>query len=273
MAIPDITRRVLVSVIAIPVILFLSYSGSYYFLFLVLLIGVISFIELGKIAVNKKININYWIGLPSLILLIINRYLNLFEMYSAVVLISVLILITEIFRKNNNSISNTGATLLGIFYIGLFSSALISIREFYPAIGELYRRGGFIIITMFASIWMCDSAAYFVGVKFGTHKLIARISPSKSWEGAISGFTFAVLTLIIARFVLLDFLSLKDVIVIGAILGLFGQLGDLVESLLKRDTGVKDSSGLIPGHGGMLDRFDSLLMSAPVVWLYLKYFN
>ena len=110
-------------------------------------------------------------------------------------------------------------------------------------------------------------------MKFGKHKLMPRVSPSKSWEGAIAGFIFAIITMIIAKSILLEFLTLKDVIVLGIIIGFIGQLGDLVESLFKRDSGVKDSSGLIPGHGGMFDRFDSLLMSAPVIWLYLRYFQ
>ena len=273
MAFPDIARRVLVSIIAIPVILFLSYLGSYYFTCLVLLIGVVAFIEFGMLAANKKIFPNYVIGIVSVIFLIINQLFHLIDLLPVLLFISVLLLLTEIFRNKENAISNVGTTLLGIFYVGLFSSSLISIREFYPRIDDLYLRGGYIIISMFASIWICDSAAYFAGVKLGKHKLMPRVSPSKSWEGAIAGFIFAIITMIIAKSILLDFLTLKDVIVLGIIIGFIGQLGDLVESLFKRDSGVKDSSGLIPGHGGMFDRFDSLLMSAPVIWLYLRYFQ
>lgn len=271
MAFPDIARRVLVSIIAIPVILFLSYAGSYYFVGLVLLIGIVSFIEFGMLAANKKIFLNRIIGVLSVIFLIINQFFHLIDLFPAFIIISVLTLLTEIFRNKENAISNLGATLLGIFYIGLFSSSLISIREFYPRIEDLYLRGGLIIISIFASIWICDSAAYFIGSKFGKHKVIPRISPSKSWEGAVAGFVFAILTMIIARIVLIGFLSTKDVIILGIIIGVVGQLGDFVESLIKRDSGAKDSSGLIPGHGGMFDRFDSLLLSAPVIWLYLRY--
>jgi phosphatidate cytidylyltransferase len=111
-----------------------------------------------------------------------------------------------------------------------------------------------------------------LGTAFGKHKLFPRVSPKKSWEGAISGFVFAILTMIAARAIILDFFSLWDVIIIGIIVGTIGQMGDLVESLMKRDAGVKDSSSIIPGHGGIFDRFDSLLLSAPFIYLYLFYF-
>ncbi|MCW9094553.1 MAG: phosphatidate cytidylyltransferase, partial [Ignavibacteriaceae bacterium] len=110
------------------------------------------------------------------------------------------------------------------------------------------------------------------GTALGKHKLFPRVSPNKSWEGAIFGFIFSVLTMILAQLIALDFLSLFNVVVIGIIIGIVGPIGDLVESLLKRDSAVKDSSSFIPGHGGFFDRFDSLLFSVPVIWMYLRYF-
>ena len=103
--------------------------------------------------------------------------------------------------------------------------------------------------------------------------MFPRISPNKSWEGALLGFLFAILTMLLAKLIVLDFLSWTNVIVLGIIIGIIGQLGDLVESSIKRDAGIKDSSSIIPGHGGIFDRFDSLLFSAPAIWLYLKYFS
>ena len=179
----------------------------------------------------------------------------------------------ELFRNKGSVVKNLGATVLGIIYIGLFSSALIAIREFYPNVNELYPRGGFVIISMLAAIWVCDSAAFFGGTALGKHKLFPRISPNKSWEGALLGFLFAILTMLLAKLIVLDFLSWTNVIVLGIIIGIIGQLGDLVESSIKRDAGIKDSSSIIPGHGGIFDRFDSLLFSAPAIWLYLKYFS
>ena len=183
-----------------------------------------------------------------------------------------MLLIFELFRNNGSSIQNLGATLLGVFYLGIFGSTLVGIREFYPNIDGLYNHGGYLIISIFASIWICDSAAFFGGTAFGKHKLFPRVSPKKSWEGAIFGFVFVILAMILAKNIVLDFLSLKDAIVIGFIIGTLGQIGDLIESLLKRDAGIKDSSNLIPGHGGIFDRFDSLFYSSPIIYLYLTYF-
>ena len=133
------------------------------------------------------------------------------------------------------------------------------------------RWGGFTVLSVFASIWLCDSAAYFVGRAIGKHKLFERVSPNKTWEGAIAGLVFAIGGFVLAHHLLLPYLSLRDALVCGGIVGVFGQLGDLGESLLKRDAGVKDSSNLIPGHGGVLDRFDSLLFVSPLIYCYLDF--
>jgi phosphatidate cytidylyltransferase len=178
----------------------------------------------------------------------------------------------ELFRNKGSAILNLGSTFLGIFYIGIFSASLISIREFYSSINASDNYGAFFIISILASIWIGDSAAYYGGITFGRHKLFPRVSPKKSWEGAIFGFIFSVGTMILAKVIVLNFSSWTDVLIIGIIIGLIGQIGDLVESLIKRDSEVKDSSTLIPGHGGFFDRFDSLLFSAPAIWVYLKYF-
>ncbi|HEY4613356.1 MAG TPA: phosphatidate cytidylyltransferase, partial [Bacteroidota bacterium] len=125
--------------------------------------------------------------------------------------------------------------------------------------------------SLFVSIWLCGTAAYFGGVSFGKHKLFERVSPKKTWEGAIFGFVFAVATMVAAQQFLIEYLRLVDAIVLGVIVGVFGQAGDLVESRFKRDAGMKDSSAIIPGHGGVYDRFDSLVFVAPIAYLYLDF--
>ena len=98
----------------------------------------------------------------------------------------------ELFRNKGSAILNLGSTFLGIFYIGIFSASLISIREFYSSIDDSNNYGAFLIISILASIWIGDSAAYYGGITFGRHKLFPRVSPKKSWEGAIFGFIFSV---------------------------------------------------------------------------------
>ena len=264
--------RVLVSVIAIPLIVASCYFGGIYFFLFALLIALVSFYEFYLIVRNKGANVNLFVGIFAILFLMFNSYLHFFDRYSFLLLVIFLTALIELFRNNGSAIVNIGTTLLGIFYIGLFSAALIDIREFYPNVGDLYLHGGYLIISILTTIWICDSAAYFAGLSLGKHKMFPRVSPKKSWEGAIFGFVFAILTMITAHFIVLDFLSLKESITLGTIIGIVGQVGDLVESLIKRDAGVKDSSALIPGHGGIFDRFDSLLFSAPLILLYLKYF-
>jgi phosphatidate cytidylyltransferase len=265
------TTRIIVSVIAIPALLAAAYFGKIFFFIFALAVSIISFIEFSMMADKKGMKPNIIIGIAAIFLIFYNQYYSLIDFYRFLTFILLLLVIIELFRNNGSAMMNLGATVLGILYFGLFGSALMGLREFYPDIGSLYFRGGYLIITIFASIWICDSAAYYGGTALGKHKLFPRVSPNKTWEGAIFGFIFAVLTVVAAKFLVLDFLSWKAVISIGIITGIIGQTGDLVESLLKRDAGVKDSSSLVPGHGGIFDRFDSLLLSAPAVYLLIRF--
>ena len=264
------TTRIIVSVIAIPAIVLASYFGEYYFFAFVIGIGIISYYEFWLFVKNKDINANLIVGILSVGMIITNSYKSFIDYYPLLITILLLLTFIELFRNKNSAIINLGTTLLGILYFGFFASALLSIRELYQVD---YTHGGLLIVSLFASIWICDSAAFFGGTALGKHKLFPRVSPNKSWEGAIFGLLFAVIAMVISKIIVLDFLSWFDVITIGLIVGIIGQIGDLIESLFKRDAGVKDSSALIPGHGGIFDRFDSLLYTAPAVLLYIKYLS
>ena len=271
MALSNNATRVLVAIIAIPVVIGASYFGGIYFFLFTLIISTIAFYEFSVLAKNKGANVNLWVGLLSIILFLINQY-SFFVSFLSIILLTVFLLsLIELFRNKDSAIINLGTTLLGIFYIGLFSTALLGIREFYQ--DDLYNRGGYIIIAVLATIWICDSAAYYGGTALGKHKLFKRVSPNKSWEGAVFGFIFALATMILAKIIILNFLSWNTIIALGFMVGIFGQVGDLIESLIKRDAGVKDSSTIIPGHGGIFDRFDSLLYTAPLIFLYLSFFE
>lgn len=264
--------RILVAVLAIPLILGLSYWGKIPFLVFALVIGLVSFYEFSAMAKIKNIFVCNLVGFLSVALIILNAYFHFFELEIFFLSAIPVLLLIELFRNKHSAISNISATLLGIFYTGFFTATLIGIREYYVGNSLDYSNGGFIIISILITLWMTDSAAYFIGSAFGKHKLFPRVSPNKSWEGAIAGFLFAIITLVVLKFVLLDFLGWIDIIAFGIIIGIFGQIGDLIESLVKRDAGVKDSSNIIPGHGGIFDRFDSLLFSAPIIYLYLLLF-
>src|SRR5205085_2916447 len=124
---------------------------------------------------------------------------------------------------------------------------------------------------LFLIIWADDTFAYLVGRKLGRHKLAPQTSPKKTVEGSIAGLIFSMLaSYLYCRFFLPDVL-LKDSLIIGALVGIAGQIGDLCESLLKRSVDVEDSGSIIPGHGGMLDRIDSLLFGAPAMYYYVYF--
>lgn len=272
MAPNNTATRIIVALIFIPLLLGLSYIGGIPFLLFVAVIGIAAYFEFAAMSRNKHGMVNNAAGPAAVLLIILNTYKHFIDFSDLTMLIVLVLLFHELFRNKASAIQNLGATLLGIFYIGIFSSALIGIREFYSDSPFIYDRGGFIIISILFSIWICDSAAFFLGTAFGRHKLFPRVSPNKSWEGAIAGFVFAALSMIALKFFLVDFLDWRDVIAIGLSVGIFGQMGDLIESLIKRDAGVKDSSSIIPGHGGIFDRFDSLFFTAPIVYLYMLYF-
>ena len=141
---------------------------------------------------------------------------------------------------------------------------------FVVLIREHLVKGRELIIVLIAIVWMQDTAAYFIGTAIGRHKLTS-LSPKKSWEGSIFGLIFGVLAgLLLSHFLgVIEGISFVYVIVLG-FTALAGQLGDLMESLLKRDYGIKDSGHLIPGHGGILDRFDSVCSAAPVLYVWLE---
>lgn len=273
MALHNTTVRVIVAIFGIPFLIAVTYFGGIPFLALGFIIGLASYYEFHIMTKNKKTNTNLFIGMAAVFVIILNAYFS-FTGYLFILLITIALLtLTEMFRNNGSAIHNIGSSLLGIVYIGLSTAALIFLRQFYGQSEMLYTQGGFLILAMFASIWICDSAAFFIGTAFGKHKLFPRISPNKSWEGAVAGFVFSIITMIAARALIVDFLSMTDTIIIGIIVGIFGQMGDLVESMIKRDAAVKDSSSILPGHGGIFDRFDSIMLSSIMVYLYLFYFG
>ncbi len=155
------------------------------------------------------------------------------------------------------------ATITGIVYAGVLATFLTLLkRDFGPA-------GGDLVIVALLIGWIGDTAAYFAGRFLGKHKLYEAVSPKKTWEGAIGGLVGSVVAVGVMKLLRLEHLGWVDVVLLGAVGGMLGQMGDLAESLLKRSVGVKDSGALLPGHGGMLDRIDAVLFIAPYVYLYL----
>jgi phosphatidate cytidylyltransferase len=276
----NLTIRVLVAVVAIPLIAAACYfGGAYFFLFTTALI-VLSTNEFYSLAKAKNIEASAFMGIAFAAILNTAAYLSgLSNAFDFLVVMVAFVLLSELSKKRTDRVSgafeNVGTTLTGIIYIGLFGAMLTAIRQRF-GLEQVFphdKDAGLFMIAVLAAIWICDSAAYFVGKSMGRHKMSKFVSPNKSWEGAVAGFIFALGTAAATKYLVLPHLSLKLMLVTGAIIGIFGQAGDFVESLFKRDAGAKDSSNIIPGHGGVFDRFDSLLFSTPFIYLMLKHFR
>lgn len=192
----------------------------------------------------------------------------------AYVLIASFLTIAIVSTLRGRNHDDVTATIMSLVYIPLFIGSLIFLRS--NGNTELFELGdGYSLVAcIWGTIWTCDIAAYAIGKAFGTHPLTPKLSPKKTIEGFIAGFVGAMAFML--GWWMLGVVSLDIAVVAGISIGLVGQLGDLVESSLKRTAGVKDTGSFLPGHGGLLDRFDSLLTSAPLIALYVairSYFN
>ncbi len=159
-----------------------------------------------------------------------------------------------------SSLQHLPKTFLAIFYPGVLLSFLGLIRDL--------PHGSSWLFSVLAATFGADTGAYIFGKNFGKHKLAPHVSPGKTIEGLVGGILFSIAVLFFVNYLIFHFLDAKSCFILGILIGLFGPLGDLSESLLKRGAGVKDSGNLIPGHGGLLDRIDALLFTSPVVYYY-----
>lgn len=197
-----------------------------------------------------------------------------FVIFVPYILCVVYLLVAELYLKNENPIHSWAYTMLGQMYITLPLS-LINILAFGSGDSEAMAEPNMLLpLSIFILLWTNDTGAYCTGSLFGKHKLFPRISPGKSWEGSIGG---GVLSLIVAGLIgywansngEVQSLNIPVWIGLGLVVVVFGTWGDLVESLFKRTIGVKDSGKILPGHGGMLDRFDSSLLAIPAAVVYI----
>ncbi len=179
----------------------------------------------------------------------------------------IILMIIELFRNSVHPFSNIAFAIFGAIYVAL-PFALVNYIVYSPIFENDFNSS--ILIAFFVLIWASDTGAYVIGSMIGKNKLFERISPKKTWEGFLGGAFFAILagvlaSLFIKQVHILHWLSIAILTVV------FGTFGDLLESLLKRKVNIKDSGTILPGHGGILDRFDSLLMAAPIVFVYLLF--
>lgn len=174
-------------------------------------------------------------------------------------------IIIEVYRKKNKSLINVAVTILGLIYVALPLSLLNVMND--PIGGTIFNHFPAFLTAYFLITWIYDTGAYLTGKNFGKHKFFERISPKKTWEGIIGG-TVVALTAAIGLSFISEGIHLIHLLALSLLVILFGTLGDLAESLFKRSLNLKDSGKILPGHGGILDRFDTFFVSAPFVFLY-----
>jgi len=257
----NVAKRILVGIVGIPLVIYICYAGGIVFLIFSLLVTSIALWEFYSMLEEKGFKPMKGLGiLTSDAVLVVSYFIT--KDYIIFVYIFLIFFITaEIIRKGNQSPLNPVIVIFGLLFI---TTPFVMLRELIE-ISNLN-----LVIYTFILIWTCDTTAYFGGKFFGKHQL-SLISPKKTWEGSIIGFLSTVIISLAVHYIFSDRISFNDALITGLIIGIFSQVGDLFESLIKRYCGVKDSSDLIPGHGGILDRFDSLIFVTPIIFIYHIY--
>lgn len=168
-----------------------------------------------------------------------------------------------VFGKSSveDALPSSAVAVLATMYVGMLTGSLIRLRNDFPV-------GPRLVFFLMLVVWLGDTGAYYVGRKFGRHKLSPRISPKKTVEGLIGGILASVITAVVIHFTFFPQFPLGHAIIVAVVLSISGVIGDLAESLWKRSAAVKDSGTLLPGHGGFLDRLDSVLFTAPILYVY-----
>jgi phosphatidate cytidylyltransferase len=271
----NLAKRTVVGVPGAAFMVWLIFFNEYSFAFLFFLITVLSMHEFYKRSTNELIQPQRWIGLTAGIftfigIISIKYTLNLDSHLLILLLIPITftIFILELFRKKQNPFLNIAFTLLGIIYIPV-TMAMAALIGWCSNDGQFHPSNMF---GYFFILWAHDIGAYFAGKWWGKHKLFERISPKKTWEGSAGGVVFSF---IVAHFIAMycPGLTRMEWFRITVIILITSTLGDLVESMFKRSISIKDSGTLLPGHGGMLDRFDGLFISVPFVYVFLELIN
>ena len=259
--------RTLTGLVFIAIIITSILWNPYSFVAVFLLITLVGLFEFYRMVRKPgEIDVSIAVGLTGGFILFVSSFLHTYfesvppVAYSVYALFVIAVFLAELFRKKPQPLNNWAYFFLGQIYVALPFSLLnyiIFINGFQP----------WLLLALFITLWFNDTGAYMVGVTLGRNKLFERISPKKTWEGFIGGVLFALLSGYLHSLFIPDIVLWKWLL-FGALVAIFGTLGDLSESLLKRTLNVKDSGQIMPGHGGILDRFDSMLLIAPMILIF-----
>lgn len=259
----NLAKRVAVAVVAGPLVILLAlWSNPIGWKSLTILLTVLGLWEFGSMTFKPHETADRYlliiIGTILTTVMLYNlKYLLLIFPWATILILTTLVITS---KTTDGAGIRLGKIFLGVFYIALLFS-FVGLLKVFPY-------GGKWIIFTLTVVWFSDTGAYFAGKSLGKHKLSPFVSPNKTWEGSIGGIIASIAAAGLATIYFKE-ASLTVLIGLAIFAGIMGQIGDLAESLIKRSCGVKDSGNLIPGHGGVLDRFDALLFAAPIVCGYL----
>jgi phosphatidate cytidylyltransferase len=272
-------KRLLTAAVAIPILYIIFLIGGLLYLLFFLILILVGQIEYQKLLESKNLPHEKILGIVSSLLMGVSAYLGYYYFTFCFTALVLLILILDL-RKGDFSqtVTNIGATLFGVIYLGWLLSHAILLRnigqneniraysENNQGLGDL---GFFLVVFAVACTFLNDTGAYYTGTLIGKHKLAPKISPGKTIEGTVGGIVVCVIAGLIVNFLFGYPLSSDWTIAFALLVGITAVLGDLVESSIKRGAGMKDSGDIVPGHGGVLDRFDSLIFVFPVSYYFI----
>ncbi len=264
-----VRQRLLTIVLYGPLTIFAVYLGELPFFVMIMLMAFLSIQEMYTMySLGRALGEHYYIGHLFSVLLISSAYMADFNPFwqhnivSALTILAIVYFIFELCRKKIFFMENANYYILrAVIYIGLLYSYMILLRNMPDGLDY--------IIYLVSVVWTNDIFAYLIGLPLGKHKLSPAVSPKKSIEGAFGALLGAVLMSVNIRFLL--GIPVGKAIVVGVIVSVLAQVGDLVESLLKRELKAKDSGSILPGHGGILDRIDSFILTVPIFYLFVHY--
>ncbi len=255
-----VVKRIITGVLIGIVVGFVIWFGEPLFTALACLAAAIAAFEYFSIVKSEHIKPLTYFGIVFSVLLVLNAHSQWpFTLPLLLALATVIPLVWMIFRQNkDNSFINWSWTFTGIIYTGWLLSFYVSMRSLSQGMGWVF--------LVLACTALCDVFAYAVGSRIGKHALASSVSPGKTWEGSAGGLAASIIFAVVVSLLFHLPLNYWQMIVAGVVIGIFSQIGDLAESLLKRNMKAKDAGSLLPGHGGILDRIDSHLLIAPVAY-------
>jgi len=269
-------KRILTAIVGLPILLFTVWSQSpYFFVALTTIAALLALREFYGLASRVDCKPHVVVGYI-FALVVLASFLSELPSAAVVALIALSIVSLSIALASSGdlrySLISVSSTVFGVVYVAVLPGCLIGVRILPDTVMRMSapHLSSKLLTMFFALVMLTDTGAYYVGRSLGRHKLAPRISPGKTIEGAVGGFLVAMVTGVLCKIIFFHEIPITHAIALGAAIGFVGQIGDLAESMLKRGAGVKDSGNLLPGHGGMLDRIDSILFCAPLLYYYAR---